>query len=153
MPLISGGGSGSSFNGGRVTNPIVVDLSADLGDRTAFEVIEPAGFGFSVDAFSFTGGGATLLALSSNGNLTTEAEIVATGGPITALGNVTRVTTALGVVVHDLGPAALGFFGSNPDAQHAAIPDAAGGAVQDAEARAALNSLLTAVRTLGLVAA
>ncbi len=43
----------------------------------------------------------------------------------------------------------LGMFGVAPVARSAAIPNAAGGAVIDVEARAALNALLTYLRLLG----
>lgn len=46
----------------------------------------------------------------------------------------------------------LGFFGASGVTQPAAIPDAAGGATVDAEARTAINDLLQAVRDLGLIA-
>jgi hypothetical protein len=54
--------------------------------------------------------------------------------------------------VHVLESAKAGFFGQTAAAQPLAIANAAGGAIIDAEARAALNSLLAAVRTLGLIA-
>ena len=41
---------------------------------------------------------------------------------------------------------------SSPIVQGAAVADAAGGAVQDAEARTALNALLARVRALGFIA-
>lgn len=47
---------------------------------------------------------------------------------------------------------AIGFFDASAVAQPSTIPAAAGGVVIDAEARAALNALLTAVKALGLVA-
>lgn len=49
--------------------------------------------------------------------------------------------------------ALIGFYGTTPTAQHAAIPDAAGGATVDAEARAAVNAALDALRDIGIVAA
>lgn len=46
----------------------------------------------------------------------------------------------------------IGFNAAAPVAQSAAIPDAAGGATVDAEARAALNTLLAYLRTRGDIA-
>lgn len=46
----------------------------------------------------------------------------------------------------------LGFYGATPVARPAAVADAAGGATVDSEARAAINTLLAAVRSLGLIA-
>jgi hypothetical protein len=45
----------------------------------------------------------------------------------------------------------LGVFGAAPVARSAAIANAAGGATVDAEARTALNALLTYLRTFGLI--
>lgn len=44
------------------------------------------------------------------------------------------------------------WFGGTPQPQGAAISDAAGGAVQDAEARTAINSLLAVIRGFALIA-
>lgn len=46
----------------------------------------------------------------------------------------------------------LAFYNSAPVVQPTAVADASGGAVQDAEARTALNALLARMRTLGLIA-
>lgn len=46
----------------------------------------------------------------------------------------------------------LAFYNSAPIVQGSAVADAAGGAVQDAEARTALNALLARIRSLGLIA-
>ena len=46
----------------------------------------------------------------------------------------------------------IGFYGTAPTAQGAAIADASGGAVIDAEARTALNALLASTRLQGLIA-
>ena len=46
----------------------------------------------------------------------------------------------------------LSFWNATPVVQGAAIADAAGGAVQDAEARTALNTLLARTRTYGFIA-
>lgn len=44
------------------------------------------------------------------------------------------------------------WFGGTPQPQGSAIPDASGGAIQDAEARAAINSLLAVIRGFALIA-
>lgn len=46
----------------------------------------------------------------------------------------------------------LGFWGATPVVQQAAISDASGGAVVDDQARAAINSALAVLRTLGIIA-
>lgn len=46
----------------------------------------------------------------------------------------------------------LGFFGATPVVQQTAIAQASGGATVDSQARAAINSLLTEIHNLGLIA-
>lgn len=46
----------------------------------------------------------------------------------------------------------IGFHGGTPISQPSAIADVSGGAVQDAEARTAINSVLAALRSYGLIA-
>lgn len=53
----------------------------------------------------------------------------------------------------DVNNTGIGFYGLTPVAQGAHIPDAAGGATVDAEARAALNTLLAHLRLRGDLAA
>lgn len=45
----------------------------------------------------------------------------------------------------------IGFFGKTPVVQPAAIAQVSGGAVIDAEVRAAFNTLLTAMHNLGAI--
>ena len=46
----------------------------------------------------------------------------------------------------------VGFHGTTPPAQPAHIADASGGSTVDAEARTAINAVLAALESLGLVA-
>ena len=46
----------------------------------------------------------------------------------------------------------VGFFGATPVAQHAAIADQSGGATVDAESRTAINAILDALQTTGIIA-
>ncbi len=46
----------------------------------------------------------------------------------------------------------VGLFGAAPAAQHAAISDPSGGATVDAEARTAIDAILAALRTTGIIA-
>jgi hypothetical protein len=61
-------------------------------------------------------------------------------------------TTALLASDDGGGNQTIGFFNHAAVLQPAAIADAAGGAVIDVQARAALNALLAGLRTLGLIA-
>jgi hypothetical protein len=61
--------------------------------------------------------------------------------------------TVLGDVRLGNAPAdAIGLYGASPVIQHTAITDATGGIIIDIEARAALNTLLQAMRDLGAIA-
>lgn len=57
-----------------------------------------------------------------------------------------------GTATATISPTQLGLFNTAPTGQAVAIPDASGGGTVDTEARAALNTLLTALRLYGLVA-
>jgi hypothetical protein len=46
----------------------------------------------------------------------------------------------------------IGFFGATPVAQPAGVADATGGAIIDAEARAAINALISRIEATGLIA-
>lgn len=46
----------------------------------------------------------------------------------------------------------VGLFGAAPATQHAAIADPSGGATVDAEARTAINAILDALQTTGIIA-
>jgi hypothetical protein len=59
--------------------------------------------------------------------------------------------TSGGTLGHALTTTTLGFFGAAAVAQQAAIVDATGGVVEDAEARAAVNAILAALRLYGLI--
>lgn len=65
-------------------------------------------------------------------------------------------TIDLGDATHKIGDifhgGQIGFFGTAPVSQRAHIANPSGGGTQDAEARTAINSILTALETLGLVA-
>jgi hypothetical protein len=86
MPLISRIVVGS-FNGGTVTNPITIDLSGDLADRTALDVIEPATFGFSVRPFRFRQTDFNYLQMETTGVVSTAGNDFTTAGAnVAALG-------------------------------------------------------------------
>jgi hypothetical protein len=57
-----------------------------------------------------------------------------------------------GLVLMELTDDGIGEFGTEPTPQSVAIPDASGGVVIDAEARAALNTLLAYFRLRGTIA-
>lgn len=57
-----------------------------------------------------------------------------------------------GVLVASETTQTLGFYGTVPVARPAGIPDAVGGAVIDAQARAAINAVIASLETLGLIA-
>lgn len=59
---------------------------------------------------------------------------------------------ANGAVKVDVSATGVGFLGATPVAQQAHIADPAGGGTVDAEARTAINSILSALETYGLLA-
>ena len=46
----------------------------------------------------------------------------------------------------------IGFYNATPIVQGASVADASGGAVQDAEARTAINALISRIEATGLIA-
>jgi hypothetical protein len=77
------------------------------------------------------------------------AALALTGGSYALEFDDSNNTTINGAIDHN--GTTIGFFGTAPAAQPAAIADASGGAIIDAEARTAINALLAAVRTLGVI--
>lgn len=66
-------------------------------------------------------------------------------------GNI-EVGTATGTQLGTAAGEKLGLWGATPDVQPAAVADAAGGAIVDAEARTAINTLLARLRSRGVIA-
>lgn len=134
--------SSRSFNGGTVTNPIVIDLTADLADRTALDVIQPSTFGFGVRPWRFRQTDFAYLQMETTGIVSTAGNDLSTaGGGLTVRGNTATVTKADGTPQHVLGPTPqAGFFGVNPVAQPTGV----------AVTAAALHAALV---TLGLITA
>lgn len=57
-----------------------------------------------------------------------------------------------GVQVGETAAEKVGFFGKDPIVQPTAVAAPAGGATVDAEARTAINAIITKLETLGIVA-
>ena len=62
-----------------------------------------------------------------------------------------QTNTGTGTIIATTSSQKIGFFGTAATTQPAAVADASGGAVIDDQARAAINSLLARLRTLGLI--
>jgi hypothetical protein len=79
--------------------------------------------------------------------------LLTTNGGIT-LGDAQNIAfnTTTGTKIGTATTQKIGFWNATPVVQQAAVADASGGAVIDAEARTALNSLLAKLRTLGIIA-
>lgn len=162
--------SSHGWNGGTITSPLTVDLSDDPANQRALHVILPETFDFSVEAFTFEVenqfgllGFTTSGAVSAKGNTlqsgggsirTNNGSLLTGTGSLNNQGGITSADPVSGDKVIEILPAAaqIGFFNKTPAARPAAIANAAGGVVIDAEARTALNALLAAIRTLGLIA-
>lgn len=165
-----GGGGGGTFNGGTITDQLTIHPPVDtnaltvranagttfadlllLQNQTGHSVVEiDSSDDVTVDSRD-QGGTIALLAVGgfvsagfANANITArtgkQARVVADGGDVTLDNAGTTITGS------------IGFYGHAVAAQAAAIPAAAGGAIIDAEARSALNALLTAMRACGLIA-
>lgn len=119
---------------------IVSDGSYYVSDGTFNPLQNPAG----TQGLIPSGGG---MSLRAGGN---SLEIQGAGGnaSLNSTGEV-LINGATGTVIQS---AELGLYGGPAVVQAAAIPDAAGGAVIDAQARTALNALLVAMRTLSAIA-
>ena len=118
--------------------------------ETARFVAEASAVNGLLAAASATGQPVTLHARGADTNIDIGLRAKGTG----AAGLVSGGGTT-GIRVRDAGNelvGATGFFGAPPATQPTAVADAAGGATVDAEARTALNALLSRLRTLGLIA-
>lgn len=130
------------FNGGTITRPLTIDLSASSANQRALHVILPSTFDFSVEAFTFEiASQFGLLAFDTSGNVSTAGNALATkGGDIHTRGGPITVQTALGASVHSLDASGLGFFGAAAGAKQTGVPVTAAG-------------IHAALVTLGLIAA
>lgn len=159
--ILTAGASAGLYRGGNVflyggyagsgaqTGAVTISTRAATGTDTAGSVLITAGSAEngSAGGFTATAGGTTGSGFA--GNVTFSAGIAAEGGTNGYVEFNVDASPAL-----KLGPAAntIGFNGATPVGQHAAIADASGGAVQDAEARSALNTLLAYLRSRGDIA-
>src|ERR1051326_4807886 len=97
----SRGGGGSTFNGGTITNPLVIDLSGDSADRPALDVIQPATFGFTVRPFRFRQTDFAYLQMETTGIVSTANNDFSTGGARVVTGGGNVDTTPGGAVTTD----------------------------------------------------
>lgn len=118
---------------------------------------------------SMTGSSSTGVALTAGGNIFVHAEstgkVSLGAGGFSATGNTVIEITDNTITVSDgddlvvgtttgtkIGTATtqkLGFFNATPVVQQSHVADPSGGATQDAEARTAINSILSTLETLG----
>lgn len=143
--------AGGAFNGGTITEPLIIDLTAG-GEATGFKLLLPGSFAYDNRPFEIKVGTTTILAQDTSGNVTTGGNDFSTGGGTAKL-RTAVFQTGLGETVHRFSTTGIKFFSPDVEvAQAAAIPAAAGGGTVDAEARSALNALLVAMRAYGLIA-
>lgn len=154
MTQVPASSHGVSSAGGTFTGPITVQGTPGTSENIFLvyndvrPIAPPATAG---EAFSVTGDGSVFFR-SGDGSIA--LNVVSQDGA-----NFLNYRSGVGLgvyvgsaAVHQLLSSSLGFYGAAPTVQPAAITNAAGGVVIDIEARAALNSLLAAIRALGLIA-
>lgn len=113
--------SSRSFNGGTITNPLVIDLSGDAADRTALDVIQPATFGFGVRPFRFRQTDFAYLQMDTSGDISSAGNPITSGGAtIQTAGGRLLANASGGGAGHTFDPSATptaGLFGHADVAQ------------------------------------
>jgi hypothetical protein len=127
MAVVPASSRGTTFEGGTITRPLVIDLSDGDPDVTGLRLILPSNFDFSVNAFTFEiDGQFSLLEFNPNGDVNTDGNNLNTGGgALVTSGGAVRVTQAGGQTVHALEGTSAGFFGASAVAQQALNPGTA----------------------------
>lgn len=118
------------------------------------------GFPTTVQASAIRGLTATRVPFAaSDGSLTDDAELRFQGGDQLEIlyllvndGGDVEFGTTTGTKLGTAATEKIALWGATPDVQPAAVADAAGGAIVDAEARTAINTLLARLRSRGVIA-
>jgi hypothetical protein len=125
------------------------NLQATIGGNTSFTANVGSNGSFIATAVG-TGqinlNGANQIGLHTTGG---SINIISDTGAVGIAGEVIGINSA---TILEIDCTTLSFFGVAGAAQGAAIPDASGGVVMDAEARTAINALLAVNRGYGLIA-
>lgn len=150
--------AGTPFNGGTITQTLVSAITDPNGQNLQLKPASGASAN-GTDALEWYDDAGNLLGwIGADGSLVTKLDGASGFATVTmqlATSGTTFFNVREGTMFTDLlkiTPTAIGFYDHAPATQAGAIADAAGGAVIDVEARAALNALLAAVRALGLIA-
>jgi len=120
-------------------NSDVMRLSSRMASGTGFNLLAV------MNAADANGFGTVVVSIRGDG-LITCAGLSITDAKDVALG------TTTGTKIGTATTQKLGLYNATPIVQGAAVADASGGATIDAEARTAINTLLTRVRLLGVIA-
>ena len=99
--------------------------------------------------------GTTAVAINSDGTTTFSEDILISGNAnLVNIANAVNFQfgTTSGTKFGTSTSEKIGFYNATPVAQGASVADASGGAVQDAEARTAINALISRIEALGLIA-
>lgn len=97
-------------------------------------------------------GGGTARALGIQTDATVRLLVGASGGFTVTDANDFAFGTTTGTKIGTATSQKLGFYNATPIVQGASVADASGGAVIDAEARTAINALISRIEALGLIA-
>jgi hypothetical protein len=99
------------------------------------------------NSFQFYGGATLAMTLSGLGELTLVGSLT-----IPTAKNIILASSGAGTKIGTATNQLLGFYNATPVVQGAAVADATGGVVIDAEARAAINALISRIEATGLIA-
>lgn len=97
-------------------------------------------------------GGGTARALGIQTDATVRLLVGASGGFTVTDANDFALGTTTGTKIGTATSQKLGFYNATPIVQGASVADATGGAVIDAEARTAINTLISRIEATGLIA-
>ena len=100
-----------------------------------------------------TGTGSTIQTAELDDDSVTSAKIADLDADLTLGAGVNLIlATSTGTQIGEATNQLLGFYGTTPVDQGAAVSDASGGTTTDAEARTAINAVISRLEDLGLIA-
>lgn len=133
------------FDNADPTNATLASLQCDTG--TVYLLSDKTNVLLTIPDIVIQPGGKAFTFKQATGNL----EMPASGSFVLSAGNI-ATDTSTGTKIATATNQKLGFYNTTPVVQPSAVSDASGGATVDSEARTALNTLLSRLRDLGIIA-